>query len=416
MQHYKHQKDIIDDQPKKTGLWLGTGSGKTLTAASMATGNTLVICPKTVKEDDTWPKAFEQVKQMSSGLSNEARGRVITKDQIKLPKNKWAQHEKWDTIIIDEAHQCAGVSPSTYQKHNIKYPKTSIIYQVMRRIIENNRGAKVFLLTATPTATPMVVYGLSKFLGKNYDFNEYRDFFYQEFKRNIYITKKGQKQKDRLALIVNDLGYVGRLQDYIDVPEQTYKTIDVGLTKAQVDALQEMRLIYPDPLVQLGKNHQIEQGRWNTDEDSFSLRQNKTDAILDLKHEFDRIVVYCKYSKQIDDYAEILGKKHKVYVLTGKTKNRGELFDKANNDDCILLVQSSISAGYELQGFDCMVFAGESYSFVDRIQAEGRILRANNPKKNLYVTLIAGEVDKAVRATVGNKEDFNEAVYIENNK
>jgi hypothetical protein len=61
--HYElfdHQKRIIDDDPKKTGLFLGTGSAKTRTALELARGKTLVICPKTQKEDQNWERENEK--------------------------------------------------------------------------------------------------------------------------------------------------------------------------------------------------------------------------------------------------------------------------------------------------------------------------------------------------------------------
>ena len=44
---YEHQLKIITDNRKKTGIFLGTGSGKTLIALSLARGKTLIIAPKT---------------------------------------------------------------------------------------------------------------------------------------------------------------------------------------------------------------------------------------------------------------------------------------------------------------------------------------------------------------------------------
>ena len=52
-----------------------------------------------------------------------------------------------------------------------------------------------------------------------------------------------------------------------------------------------------------------------------------------------------------------------------------------------------------------------SYSYVDYAQALGRTLRINNLQKNLYVYLLAGEIDKAVYKAIENKGDFNEAIY-----
>jgi hypothetical protein len=51
---------------------------------------------------------------------------------------------------------------------------------------------------------------------------------------------------------------------------------------------------------------------------------------------------------------------------------------------------------------------------VDRVQAEGRILRANHLKKNLYIDLVVrGGVDEAVMECIKQKKSFDERLYIQ---
>ena len=99
--------------------------------------------------------------------------------------------------------------------------------------------------------------------------------------------------------------------------------------------------------------------------------------------------------------------------MTGGTKERGELIAEVNKlDSYIFIVSAQISAGWELPECPVMIFASMTYSIVDRIQGEGRILRANALKKNLYITLITkGGVDEAVFKALENKQDFNEKLY-----
>ena len=58
---YDHQKKILEEDPKKTGLFLSTGSGKSRIAMLLAEGNTLVIAPKTVRDAKTWEKEKEKL-------------------------------------------------------------------------------------------------------------------------------------------------------------------------------------------------------------------------------------------------------------------------------------------------------------------------------------------------------------------
>ena len=102
-----------------------------------------------------------------------------------------------------------------------------------------------------------------------------------------------------------------------------------------------------------------------------------------------------------------------MYILTGDTSKDMEEIENGvkKSKECIMLVQSSISEGWEAPDVPCMIFASESYAHVDRTQAEGRILRANNLKKNLYVTLICGAADQRVHTTVIQKEDFHKHTH-----
>jgi len=402
MKNYKHQQDILEKNPDKRGLFLGTGSGKTRLASLLARSNTLVICPKTVRDAKTWEREWVNVGNDIDYLT------VVSKEQF---KKLWRDLPRYDTIIGDEAHTLAGVQPSEYQKNYKKFPKKSQIYEAVESYLEEHKPERIYMLTATPIPNPMVVYGLATLLGYKWSYPQFRDTFYFEKSRNIWLVKKTLKHKEKLATVVNHIGEVGRLQDWFDVPDQTYKTHTVEVTKGQNDCVMELQMLYPDPLVQLGKRHMLEQGIF---EEVF-LNENKTQAIDSYVQEFGKVVVFARYTKQIEHYAEVLGKKYEVLTLTGKTKHRQQLLEKANSlKEVVLIVQSQISAGWEIPEFPCMIFASESYSYIDREQAEGRILRANKLKKNLYVTLVAGEIDRRVRTTIDTKADFVEKMHAEN--
>jgi predicted helicase len=145
------------------------------------------------------------------------------------------------------------------------------------------------------------------------------------------------------------------------------------------------------------------------------IADNKIDAILDYALQFPKMVVFARYTAQVEKIRLALSKaSYKVLTLTGQTKNRQEVLADANQSaECIIIIQSQISAGYELPDFPVMIFASLDYSIVNKIQAEGRILRINNLKKNLYITLVAdSEIDQAVYKSIENKTDFAESIYL----
>lgn len=406
--YYAHQQAIIDEDKPKCGIFTGTGSGKTRTALALARGNTLIVCPKTQKEDGNW----ERDNHLELDIT------VISKETF---RRDYKSLPRFNTIIVDEAHTVLGITPNTRQRKKKIIPKASQLFEALQEFIENTGPERLYLVTATPIRSPMTVYGAGILLGKDWNFYQFRDTFYTRLPmpgREVYTPKNDSETKERLANVVRKLGYVGRLEDFFDVPEQTYKVDYVSLTDSQKKRLKDIKLEYPEPIVQIGKRHQIENGVLAGDEyskpEEFSCE--KIDKILDYAIEFPKMVIFAKYTAQIDKISTVLMREgYKVLQLTGATKDRGEVILEAQNaPQCIVVAQAQVSAGYELPDFPIMIFASMPWSVVDRVQAEGRILRANHLKKNLYITLVTkGGVDEAVYKAIQNKQDFNEKLYAE---
>jgi superfamily II DNA or RNA helicase len=200
------------------------------------------------------------------------------------------------------------------------------------------------------------------------------------------------------------------------VPDQTYRTIHVELTQKQKDRIADMALEYPDPIVRIGKVHQIENGVLAGDEfnDPESFENGKVDKIVEFSEEFPRMIVFAKYTNQISQIAGALREKgRKVFILDGKTKDKGSILEEAKScKEYVFIAQAQVSAGWELPECPVMVFASRTYSWVDYDQGIGRIQRANNIKKNLYIHLVVkGGTDEAVHECLENKKDFNERIY-----
>lgn len=410
MELFAHQKKIIDEDPKKCGLFLGTGSSKTRIALELAKSKTLVICPKTQFEDKNWER------------ENKKWGCNV--DLTVLSKEKFRSLAKelpnYNTIICDECHTLLGATPNIkYVKHQ-PIPKTSQLFEELDKYIQRTKPDRLYLVTATITKSPMTVWAAAKLLGKNFDFYHWRNVFYIKLPmpgREVFTAKKDSETKDRLAKVVQGLGYVGKLDQYFDVPDQIYKTIYLELTEKQKKRIKELPMEYPDPIVLLTKKHQVENGILSGDEFNAPelFDNNKIEKLIDLAEEFPRMVVFVKYTAQIEAIRlamEDIGKK--VFILQGATKNRGELISEANNcDDGVFIAQVQVSAGWELPDWPVMVFASLSYSVVDRIQGEGRILRAHALKKNLFIDLIIkGGIDEAVYKCIMDKKDFDARVYL----
>lgn len=438
---FAHQQKIIDEDPKKTGLWLGTGSGKTRTALALARGKTLIVCPKTQRLDRNWEREVEKMRKagiklkitkdtMFSGALDklkEGHGMptVISKETF---RQMYMKHEELDgfynTIIIDEAETCLGVTPYTRQRNKQIIPKTSQLFEALQYFVETYNPDRIYLCTATITRTPMTVWAAGKILGRKWDWKEWRDAFYFQLPmpgRTIYSPIVSEECKDRLARNVRKIGYVGRLEEWFDVPDQIYREEHVELTTAQQKRIRELPLEFPDPIVRLGKQLQVENGVLKGDEfnPAETFPNQKLEKILSYAEEFPKMIIWAKYSAQIKLYEqELLSKGYTVYTLTGQTKDRGLLLEElAKQDRAILIAQVYISAGWEWKECGVSIFASRSYSISDYEQALGRVQRTDAIKKNLYINLIArSKVDLALNDTLANKKDFSERIYYENTK
>lgn len=417
---YAHQQKIIDDDKPVAGLFMGTGSGKTRTALMLAKGLIIVICPKTQKEDGNWERELKILKRKDNATLT-----ILSKEEF---RRDWESLPECDTLIVDEAHTCLGVTPNIRYVKRKPIPKTSQLFEALGMYIMRTKPKRLYLCTATPIRSPMTVWAAAKLLGQKWDWYKFRDKFYIRLPmpgREIFQAKTDTAAKNRLGELVRKLGYTGQLSDYFDVPEQTYKTIYVNLTKEQRTRIGELKFEYPDPLVRCGKIHQAENGVLSGDEfnDFENFPTEKLDKIEDFIVEFPRLLIFAKYIAQIEQIATLarsIGKK--VLILIGATKERGQVISEANSSkECVVIAQSQLSSGWQLgktkehpeyYDYNYMVFASMDYQVVNRIQAEGRILRSDNLKKNLYITLVTrGGVDEAVMKCIENKKDFHEKMY-----
>lgn len=402
---YKHQKDLIELAPAKRLVAFGCGAGKTRTTLKLAFdkgGSVLVVAPKTQVLDRTWERELEKC-----GFSMPLT--VISKEKFKKDP-----YQKADILILDESHCFLGVTSSTRYRRKIEIPRTSQLFEATLAWVAENKPKAIYLCSATPFPTPLALWGVARLFGEEWDYFAFRRKFYRyvpNIGRGVWLPARDKETEAVLKQLATKFGTFGRLEDFFDVPDQTHKPITVGLSSHQKAALKELPLAYPEPLVRVGKKHQVEQGIL----DGSTFDEYKTEEVLALMKEFDKVLVFARYTAQIEAMAKALAQQgtHTVLTLTGATGDRRTLMEMAEMKDkkIVVIAQSQISTGYELPSFRCTVFASMSYSFVDYEQALGRTQRANNISKNVYVYLLSDEVDEAVLKCVQSKKDFNEELF-----
>lgn len=421
MNLYQHQKQIITDNKLWTGIFQGTGSGKSRTALELAEAPILVICPKQQFLDKTWEKNAEKfdIKKEMDTISKE----TFRRDYLKLKK-------KYKTVIIDECHNMLGVLPITRQRQGIQIPKTSQMFEATYLYIKRTQPKRLYLCSATPVSKPMNMWAIATLMGEKWDFIKFRSAFYFKTlmgRREVWMPKKDEASRTRLADLVKRFGYTGALNDFVDVPEQTHKEVEIELTDEQKEAIEELYQNEADPLVRRGRQRTIENGVLYTQEiEEIEVGQErmikktvvfpskKIDYILEKATEFPKMLIFANYTGQINEIAKALQKEgYSVSTLTGKTKDRGMLITNAEKSEAhIVIAQSGIAEGYELPSFPCVIYASKSWRYVFYEQSLGRVLRINKLKKNLYIHLVVKGADGDCHNTIMDGKDFQEKLSI----
>lgn len=415
---FEHQQKIINDDPKWCGIFHGTGGAKTRTSLELAKGLTLIVVPKQQREDKTF-----EMNAHRFGIDTYIR--VMSKEDF---RRDWKTLPPYDTLIIDECHNMLGVLPDTKTVKGASVPRTSQLFEALSDYTLKYPPKRFYLLSATPAPKPMSVWALGTLLGREWNYFDFREKYYIQRKigfRSIWLPRNTSELKQRLADLIRSLGYVGKLEDWFDVPEQTFKTVHCELTIQQKVALKQLEKTEADPMAKRARQRTIENGiLYDTEIQSKGridkmvkvtkqFDSQKIDYIIERAEEFPKMLIFANYIGQINQIAiELRGKGYKVLTLTGETKNRATVISEAEEGDaCIVIAQSGISAGYELKSFNVVIFASKSYRYLDYIQGIGRVLRADALKKNLYINLvIKGGMDEACHKAIESGMDFQERI------
>lgn len=407
MELFKHQERFLERNPNKCLLCWDTGSGKTFTSLLWAKSrgaahDTLVICPKALKEN--WQRAAGTIFPFSSSRVN-----LVTKEEFRRDWESYPDGVK--RIIVDEAHYFAGMK--------------SAMSKSLRKFIRKHGVVEILLLTATPyMSTPWNIYVLAGHLGYMWSYPKFKDKFFEEryltskvpgrgqMRRTVPVIKRGIEGD--IASLVARIGDVVRLDECADIPEQLFVPPEFfDLTPEQVRAKKDV--LEFNPIVRYTKYHQIENGTVKGDgyEPDVFLPNYKTERIKDLCAENDKIIIVCRYNLQISSLKENLKEIGKpIFVIQGATKNKDTVVQEAERaEKAIVLVNAACSEGYELPSFPLMVFASLSFSYKDYKQMIGRILRINKLKKNVYMHLLCDEIDLAVYSSIMQKQDFSIEIY-----
>ncbi len=415
-----HQKEIVDQDPLWFGLWMGAGSGKTLTSLTLAEGKILGIANKTQREDKNFEKNIEKF-----GLEKDIT--VISKEDFRKIHKELPY---FDTVIVDEADEFFGIHPNTLTRKGKEIPKTSQLFDALKWYLRTHKPKRFYPLTATPASKPLnafailILFGLTQATLSN--FFSFRNRYYVKRKKgyqDIYIQKTDEQTEHEITQMVKSCGETGKLDDWFEVPEQRSHTIYVDLTEEQDKALRTLDTQEPDPQVRRTRRMTIENGIMYTQTPTvtgktvsfertyLSYKSNKLKEVNKIIEKHKKVIIFVRHTAsvtEIEKHCKSLG--IDVFTMTGATKNRGELISQANeSQNCAIIIQANISAGYNLPTFRATIFFSKSSRVRDYIQGIGRSLRLDHLDENdFYHLVVKGGPDESCHKAIMAGKDFYE--------
>jgi SNF2 family DNA or RNA helicase len=351
----------------------------------------------------------------------------------------------FDMVILDEAHRIG--SPSSAQTKSIVDFFESCKYK--------------YIITATLTANNLMSFFMPyRFLGPDTvpfaKYNEFRGNFMHPVDINQYIWIPNKGSVDKVSKIIGDLAVKFKKEECIDLPELIYETYSCSMGTEQEKIYNELKkelivtindmcenctcknncnmscensLIAKNALVLLRKLQQISFGFYiNThieiDKDGkkidkrniIKIKENpKLELLVQTLNNINKdckVIIWCNYTYGIEIIVEKLSQAFGVEKLLTCYQDQ-DAYDtiqkfKDNKYRFLIVNQKKMGAGHNIQFSNYSVFVTNSYSYIERDQAEGRQYRQGQKNNVTVIDLtVTGSIDEIILKAIKNKVDLS---------
>lgn len=366
-----HQVKFAKGYKNKAFIVHEGGTGKTVCACVWLRDGrdkkALIVCPKRVIKK--WEQAL---------VDWNTYGQVVSKEMFKK-----MSITNWSAVVIDEADDFA--SPLFTRAR-------SQLSTALYNLIKVYPQMPIALLTATPIrSNPWNLHTLLCYLGVYIDWKKWRnEFFNLELRpylpRPAWLPKSNWRSKARSLLEKSaDIVLLKDCVEYLpSIVENTLETYP-GVFVAPLEV---------EPAAKFSAEHRHEQ-------------TNKVKTILEIAKEYRKVLVVAYYVEQVESLAKELSKDRLTFMIHGSVEEQEEKLKEANEiDECFLVVQANLGAGFDADTFSCVIFSSMSYKVRDFVQMKYRVRRIHNLHPVEYNYLIGGRCDKAIYKTIQLGRDF----------
>lgn len=414
---FEYQEKIVNEQSnrKSVNLFMGMGTGKTVTSLSLfeknPTHKILIICLVSKLQD--WQEDLKKELNMNSVILNKGtkKNKELLNNHMKAYiinfESAWRLVELLDwvdndtTILIDESHK-------------IKNPNSSIgkFCQRLSKCTEYK-----LILTGTPQSQGYIDY-YNQLYFTNILYLKFADFkklfcIYEKQYFNNYPVMQliGYKNKDVIENLINDncVFFERSVEDKL-LP----KDILVKMNKPKIyDKFRQTR-IYGDVVADnMGKlfatmrticSGNIEENE--VDEQKMIWLEDMLDCIN------DRLVIFYNFNVERDRIIKLLEKKKIPYSEYSGRRKCWETF-KENEHSVALCQFKSASTGVNtLVLANKCVFFSLPTEYIDYVQSKKRLDRIGQTKKPLFYHLVCkGTIEEKIYQRLQEGKDFDEKMF-----
>lgn len=435
---YAHQTDFMNRARRvpRGMLRADPGLGKTLMAMmwwqihGVAPEWVVIVCPASLKGN--WAKELKDFMGLDAIV---VEGSAPTKKKLIAKKGLHIiNYESFTRLYKEFDSKCALVVDESHFAKNSSSDRSKVLHAFGKSM------EFVLTMTGTPVSQgPHDFYSQFKItnpelLGSSFTAFKHR-YCLEEPVRGapMGVTRiVGHKNIEELMRFISPYYVSYSKAECLDLPPKTYQTRYVQLSVEQRTAYQTLKrelaleleggedIIASNILTRLIRFSQIVQGFLPTGEEGRFHRFKSNPKLEELENVIAELegsfIVMCRFIddiKQVSDLLTRLGIKHGIIDGSVPAEDRLAAVADVQEGRTRALVGQTRAAGvgFTMTAASTLIFYSNTYSLVDREQAEDRIHRIGTKGTCLYIDIVAGDtVDEDVVEALLKKKSVAEMV------
>jgi len=341
-------------------------------------------------------------------IQEKTRIHIINPDGIKVVAEELIAN-KYDMIVIDES--------TVFASH--KSERTKVAWKLCRP------AKSVVCMTGEPTPNDLIQsYAQAKlvhFENPRY-FTKFRDQIKIKFDEYTYLDKP-TALADVHKILQPSIRHTQK--DCLELPPLSIETLDISLSKEQMQLYKEMEKDYVSYLkgktvtaanaaVRVTKLLQISAGLIIDNEGNYISINHDTriKELLRIYHQLDRkkLIIFANFTKSVDGILEIFGDKAKKIDGSISYKHRGKIISEFQDGDLEVLVgqPKAISHGVNLQTANNLIWWSPVLSNETYNQCNGRIRRAGQTRPQRIFRFQSTKIEKYVYSLLARKQKVSQ--------